>query len=235
VNRQVLLGGGSRGWGPKSPGTLLFWLDATFGFPAGTGAVGFWFDESGSGNNFQSTSPAAAPTYGSSAWGSARPGVTFDGTTDFLLLNNDYPNGTDRPLTIFATINATSAHAHSLLQWYDNPAISTVYSFGIDASNHLTCFNGSLTTGTVSASGAHRITIFAGSGTVSTYVDAALDINGSPFLATLAGMNVALIGRNAIGTSFFAGVMAEIVVYSIKLDPSAYISGYLPYSIRKFG
>lgn len=234
MNRATILGGGS-GWTPRSPGAPLFWLDSTFGIPAGTTALSPWPDESGTTNGFAQATASARPTYGGTSWNSARPGVTFDGSNDVLGLVNSYPNGTDRPVTIFATLNATGGRSHTLLQWYDNPTISTVYSFGIDASNHLTCFNGTLTTGTISASGARRVAIFAGTGTVTTYVDSTLDINGSAFLATLGSINTCLLGGNAIATIFFAGVMAEIVVYPIKLAPSAYISGYLPYSTKKFG
>lgn len=242
MNRKTLLaasGGSGNGWNPRRAGPMLAWYDATIGVAQSAGSVSTWGDQSPSGYALFQNTAANRPTYSATAWNGARPGVSFNGTNNYLLNFGTalatYTNGTDVPLTVFATLNAASGHGHTLLQWFDNPTISTIYSIGIDTSNRLTFFNGTTKTGTANASGARRIAVFSGGGTLTTYVDSAVDINGVANSATLGSMNVLLMGANAVNTVLFSGTIVDVVAYSIKLDPSVYVSGYYPYSLNRWG
>lgn len=238
MDRRTALASGS-GWNPRNISNLLAWYDSTFGITAPGGTVTNWKDRSPNSYNATVSSAGTRPTYSATGWKSNRPGVTFDGVDDGMFANpsalGTYPNGTGVPLTIFATLNGLSGNSNTLLQWYDNPAIATVYSYSIGVDTHLSAFDGSSRDGTHDASGYRRIAFFVGGGTLTSYVDSTLDMNGVGFSGTVSGLNTLLIGINALGTLHFSGTIAEIVISSVRLDPSVYLNAYIPYSTNKWG
>lgn len=75
-------------WTPAQLSPVI-WLDSQ---DAGTldiqsGGVAKWFDKSGNARHATQTTSGSRPTYGLRAFNGTLPGLTFDGSNDFLALN----------------------------------------------------------------------------------------------------------------------------------------------------
>lgn len=235
------LGGNGNNWTPQSVSGMLAWYDASRGVIQSSNAVSQWSDQSGHGYHLIQSVLANKPTYQATGWNSTYPAISFDGIDDVLTNVSsgfaDYPNGTNIPVSIFLTLNVSSTtNVRTIFTWANDPANTNFVGFFIDTAHHMRPdLNGVGPTGTTVADGGNkRLAYVAGSGTVSTYVDSILDINGASFSGTTGGENKVYVGLSSIGTSPFVGVISEIIIYSSKLTVSDF-NQYRIYSAAKWG
>jgi len=77
------------GWTPADFGTdLVAWWKADAGVTESGGAVSQWDDQSGNGWHLTQGTSGSRPIYSATGFNSSYPGITFDGTDDFLAVSS---------------------------------------------------------------------------------------------------------------------------------------------------
>lgn len=227
-----------RGWKPPDAGGLLAWFRADIGvIKDGSNNVSQWTDLSGNGFHFTNLG-AQKPTFDAVGWNGNRPQLSF---STQLMQNTmpgfaDYGNGTNIPMSVFATcIISSGASRQDLLNWYDTPGIVTNQAVGIaDGVGLPFVFNGSYVDGSAAwADARSRMGWVVGGGTASAYRDNSLDMNNLAYSGTLSGMNIVLLGNSSLGIPTTMSI-TELAVYSVK-HTAAVWDRYRRYSIAAWG
>jgi hypothetical protein len=128
--------GGSSGagaWTPQSMSGLVLWLDGSQGVETDSGIVVHWADQSGHGNDALLPPIAGGtPVLAAAAFG-GKPAVRFNGTTDYLVVNDDVSLqfGTGDFAVAVATRHTTSPDVGwGVGFFYAKPAAGSILSNG---------------------------------------------------------------------------------------------------------
>ena len=225
-------------WTPSTPGNLLAWWDANTGLSLTGSRVTAWNDQSGNGHHLSEFS-GLGPTYAATGWNSAKPTVQFGGTNVFLRNVTtsiySYPNGTGTPITIFATVNATTGSTGALLHWFEDPGVSDTYTFGILNSDALRVYDGATDhSGSAAATGRKRIAYTYDGSTLKGYVGSGTaDFTVGSLSIVKAGLTRMYMGAIWNLTQKWQGDVSEVIVYSAALS-AAHVASYVSYSNTKW-
>jgi hypothetical protein len=192
--------------GPTSANMAL-WLRKGVGITESSNAVSSWADQSGNGRDVTQSTASAKPTL------QAGGAILFDGTADYLQSAGFTLN---QPLTIYVRYKTTTTD--------DNAYIVTGITFGKASIAHLT-------------GGTNEVSIFAGSSVVgaetvpsNTFTSVCGVFNGASSVLqvtnTDSGINPGAAGldgltlgvRGDVAGVYFAGEIAEVIVYSVAHD-----------------
>jgi hypothetical protein len=234
--------------GPDVPlGNLLLWLKADTGLlQASTNTlVSYWADQSGKGNHAYQSSSANQPVWVPAAVGN-RPIVRFNGTNSYFNLPN------------FLT-GATGAEAFVILKVATNPppSFQSLWEMGGDSFYHKTYpdtdgsikddFGSTVTQPEgVPAQPLTQYHVYEVSSQTNSWAawinGILLDQNGSNTVgfstAPLLGAAPYYIGNYGYSASFFAGDMAEVLVFNrtLTVDEKTTVGTYLinKYSLSQF-
>jgi len=207
------LGLGSGGGSPWTPARLVgngltTWLRADLGLTLAGSAVSSWADQSGSGRNWTDGSVAGRrPAYSATSF-NGKPGITFDGATDYLVPSLAFTFGAATTIILVGT-PSTAATAYILAGSAGNFGLISNFS-----GPWLEFFNGADRKDFGVATSATKFTA------VVTQTDASAltwRLNGSQVGTAVPG--VAMSGRGwdglgalGSGSNFAACVLAEIIV-----------------------
>lgn len=214
------LGLGATG-APWTPGRLRgdglgLWLRADLGLTLNGSAVTTWADQSGNGNDFTDGGSAARrPAYSATSFNS-RPGITFDGSSDYLTHATNYTFGAATTIILVAT-PATSATAYILsgsganFGFISNFASVWLELFnGADRKNFAVPTSVTKYTATVTQTDASALTWRRNGAQVNTAAPA----------VTLSGKTLNTIGAATGGTNHCNAVIAELIICTRVLTAS---------------
>ena len=212
-------------WTPKSPGNLIWWVDASQITGASNGdSLETWTDASASGWNLTQSTSSKRPTYQTGQI-NGKPVVRFDGVDDFMS-NGSF--AASQPCTYFAVVKRTGGNP-SYGFVFDNPADpnrqSLVYTVG---STKWTIYAGSLVdeSGTTGA-------VFKSIQAVFNGASSKIIVGGTSTTVNPGSQNASggiTMGALTTGSGFeFGGDVAEIGCYSSLLSDGdlAQLQAYL--------
>jgi hypothetical protein len=217
-----------------SPGTipqqqLKLWLKADQGVSVAAGKVSAWTDQSGSGTHAAQATGASQPTFVASAF-NGRPALQFDGVDDFLTFNLPLSGLTGMTIVLVsastsATQDGTSNGAtNSAIFWNETSDWCTVslspyqrvirYHFGTGQVNDLPSYTRPSPIGST-----YSTTIVTKNGaSESLYVNGSQVYSAGNKLTTLRNVNTTgNLGRGYNNNTYFAGQIAEVLVYTKPL------------------
>ncbi|MCA9179448.1 MAG: hypothetical protein KDB14_33565 [Planctomycetales bacterium] len=223
---------------PPTPG-LELWLDAS---DLSAGPVATWNDKSGKSKHAVQASPAKQPVYSPTGL-NGRPAVGFDGVDDSFSL----PTGFDdfaAGVSILIVVEASEISPNEGHVFLGNTANADLIRLSRTYQTESVAFHVHDDNGISSGKGTYKVAIpsmlsgvqEAGAGLVSTrlYIDGV--VQASKLLPPVASVPRTLnwVGRNDANTSYFAGVISEILVYNRAL-PAAELSQAHDYLRGKYG
>ena len=192
LKRQIIQGWSNDPWAPVQAPGLSLWLDASLAstLTLDTAAVAAWADRSAGNHGVSQATVAAQLAWSATAGGTSLPGVTFDGTDDFL----SHPA---------AWLYAAGAATVAIVATYPSPATTRyIVSEGITAST--TQEYGIVRTNpSVAASGVSRIITDAGATVLSNVPTAGSSWQSVPqvLLRVDTGANVAAYRNGTLGNN----------------------------------
>lgn len=235
-------------WAPTDLGaSLIAWWDAGSGVTESGGAVSAWADSVGALTVAQGTA-GNKPTYSATSFRGA-PGITFDGTDDYLSVasTGSLPSG-GNACEIWALVDQTALVADTNNRFIlsfgsvNSTARRTLYRRVSGGANEARgdIGNGSAAT-SINFTG---LADFSGPNVVRLAVGASSSrgqINGGPFTATFTvtpntTTAITAIGANGAltGTQLWQGQIAAILVTgALTIDQAKYLTAYL--TRRAFG
>jgi hypothetical protein len=233
---------------PQQAADLLLWLRSDLGVVSSTGAVSQWNDQSGNGNNASQATGTAKPTLSTGALNSAvLPTLTFNGTSQNLSMATDF-SSLSGGASIFLILEPTSATATGDPCAFGNAANSdAIFAQTIGKEASLSCYNSTTsssvtTTGNPLSNSSYQLleeTLLpgttAGTATGTIYVNGVQKVQST----TLQNLNNISRSQNFIGAgigaaNFFAGGIAEVLVYSAPLSASQRVE-VESYCLSKYG
>lgn len=114
---------------PKQVGNLVLWLDATD--PAGNGtlpsngsALATWVDKSGAGNNVTQSTGANKPSFNLNQLNS-RPGITFNGTTNYMQAASVASLGNTVTAFVVGSLSASASNNGTFFEYSNGSSSNT--------------------------------------------------------------------------------------------------------------
>lgn len=216
---------------------LLCWLKADNGVITSSGSVTTWIDVSGNNNDATQSNSSNRPGVNSSAV-AGLPAVTFNGSSQSLDLPSGFSDFTSG-MSIFIVAKPTSAGSNNtildllagsgsfngrIVLW--EPTTSQLRLELRNSSASVSDLNGTYQLGSYQL----MEVIDDGSTTATMYIDSIQNAQNTSMYAipnTTRATNV--IGRYGYGSAFYAGEIAEILIYNEELNSTerAYVEEYL--------
>ena len=233
---------------PQQSANLMLWLRSDVGVTESSGSVSQWNDQSGNSNNATQSTGADQPAFVTGALNSGALGtLTFDGSAEFLNLPTDFANLASG-CSIFIVGNSTSSVATGNLLSLGNSSNSdAVIAQNVGTQAKMFAYNSSTSSSVVTtdnplSTGSYQLLeeIYAPgatNGTSTILVNGTQHVQSTSMVSTL---NNTSRSGNVIGTAigagsnFFAGGIAEILVFSNPLSDSqrAAVESYV---LSKYG
>lgn len=187
---------------------LFAWYDAqdAASITQSSGAVSQWTDKSGNGNNATQGTAGNKPSYSATGWNGTKPGITFDGTNDYLTTATTIPYNGATGVAIWVAARSTGTAARAMIGGQGSDIELRYNSGSLDV---LKTTSANLQSAAV-ANGYHVV------GTELSTNSTALSIDGTRTTgvtnpAIIDG--VTFIGTNNAGTSEqFDSVIGEVVL-----------------------
>lgn len=219
---------------PKNLYGLKLWLDAT---QTPVGAVSSWADQSGNGNNATQGTGANQPVCTTNQQ-NGNNAVLFDGINDSLSMSSalfTVPTGDNTTFAV-AKITATTGGSQFVLS-YIQSGVATRSSLVFPNVAGQILFNNNNNSGNIISTG-NLTTNFNIINALRLGVAQSLSINNGAAVSnnnatSVTPINVGIIGSTE-GSGFFAGAMAEIIIYNRALS-SAEIIAINRYLSQKWG
>jgi hypothetical protein len=216
------------------PGTtptqeLKLWLKADQGVTLASGKVSGWTDQSGNATNAAQAATASQPAFLASAFG-GRPALQFDGVDDFLTFNLPL-NGLSAMTIVLVSASTSSTQngssngaTNSAIFWNETSDWCTVslspyqrvirYHFGTGQAGDLPSYTRPATIG----SNYSTTTLIKNGPNEALYVDGAQVSSAGGKLTTMRNVNpTGNLGRGYNNNTYFAGQIAEVLVYAKAL------------------
>ncbi len=219
---------------------LQLWLKADAGVTSSASAVSQWNDQSGNARNAVQATSASRPILVAGAV-NGRPAVQFDGTNDFMTFTLPVNGLTGITIALVGACTAdrtggsTNAESAALF-WNETASWGTVYlspfqsnlkfRFGTGQTGNLP---GYTRPGSIGSAYSTTISVKNGA-TDSLYVNGVQVVNQGGKLATIAACrDTGNLGRGFNDTTYFPGLIAEVLVYTRALSASErhQVEGYL--------
>jgi hypothetical protein len=228
----------NNGWTPLRLGSsLLAWWDSAYGVSLSGSAVTAWADRKNGYSAAQGTG-SLRPVFSATSFNGV-PGLTFDGTDDYLeLASQPFPSGAN-PCEIWSVVSQDALVADT--------GVRAVFSYGGDASTARRGVERSVVTGQ------NRVRVTQGDGTTGFTVTVAADFSGrhiargkyeaaqaTAYMDETAGTPVA--SNASIGTSrarigalsntspsnYWQGVMRDVIITgALSASETAFLQQFL--------
>lgn len=230
-------------WAPTDLGaSLIAWWDAGSGVTESGGAVSAWADSVGALTVAQGTA-GNKPTYSATSFRGA-PGITFDGTDDYLSVNStgSLPSGNSaREAWVLVQQTALVADAtdRRVISWGSTNSVARTEVFRrVQSSNNVVAGFVGTGSGSVGAFGPNGFDDYRSARVVVTTAAISAYMNGVAGTPNSVTSNTTT-ARTTIGAStalsgFWQGQIAAILVTgALTIDQAKYLTAYL--TRRAFG
>jgi hypothetical protein len=226
--------GGTGGSGGVPTTGLELWLDAT---GLSVGSLGTWPDKSGKNKNAVQATASSRPTVTANGL-NGHEVVTFDGVDDYFSLPTGFKDFT-AGISIFIVLQASKATQNEGHIFLGNSGNADLIRFSRDYNYESAVFNTNTNDVVYSTKGTYKVgfpTLLSGlqipgstTATTRLYIDTALQMEAQLPPATNSTRTLNWVGRSNLSGTFFAGYMAEIIVYSRALSATelTQVNGYL--------
>lgn len=217
-------GGGGGGFVPSDLAGLRAWFDASdadsFTYSSGT-IVSQWNDLSGNGYHVSQGNTSKQPTRDTTV--NSLDAVTFDGTSDLLEhAGAQIVNATTGEWTAFAVVvTDTVSGVRSAFDSDDSNRVAQFLRMNGTAAEAIafstTASTATDTQSTLATATTYVLTSRADATTIQVWIDGASDGSTSHSLTLEPGTDNIGVGARAANTSFWDGVICEIVAYDTAL------------------